>query len=106
MPYMFRVAWLHTQNLDTAELTELFMETARLLTDGHRQTVLLPEAYRLHGNEVYIKKITEGILLIRKDQSVWDIWEDNLMKYEEPFMAEREQAAKQQERQGLDALFD
>jgi len=82
------------------------METAKILTDGYRQTVLLPEAYRFQGNEVYIKKITGGILLIPKDQSLWDIWEQNLMKYEEPFMTGREQSSKQQERPGLDALFD
>lgn len=82
------------------------METAKLLTEGCSQTVLLPEAYRFHGNEVYIKKIMGGILLIPKDRSVWDIWEQNLMKYEEPFMNGREQSAKQQERPGLDALFD
>jgi len=28
------------------------------------------------------------------------------MKYEEPFMIKREQPAEQQERAGLDALFD
>jgi len=28
------------------------------------------------------------------------------MKYEEPFMTGREQSSKQQERPGLDALFD
>jgi len=82
------------------------METAKLFTDGCRQTVLLPETYRLYGNEVYIKKITEGLLLIPKDRSLWDIWEQNLMKYDEPFMIDREQSAEQQERPGLDALFD
>jgi len=82
------------------------METAKILTDGCRQTVLLPEAYRFYGNEVYIKKITEGILLIQKDRSIWDIWEQNLMKYEEPFMTEREQPLNHQERSGIDALFD
>jgi len=45
------------------------METAKLFTDGCRQIVLLPEAYCFHGNEVYIKKITEGLLLIPKDRS-------------------------------------
>jgi antitoxin VapB len=59
---------------------EFFMETAKLLTDGCRQTVLLPEAYRFHGNEVYIKKITEGLLLIPKDRSVRDIWEDESVR--------------------------
>ena len=56
------------------------METAKLLTDGCRQTLLLPEAYRFHGNEV--------------------------QKYEEPFMTERKQSLKQQERAGLDELSD
>lgn len=82
------------------------METAKLFTDEYRQTVLLPQAYRFHGNEVYIKEVPGGILLMPKDQSVWDIWEQNLMKYEEPFMTDREQSAKQQERPGLDALSD
>ncbi len=82
------------------------METAKLLTDGYRQTVLLPEAYRFYGNEVYIKKTGEGLLLIPKDRSLWDIWEQNLMKYEEPFMIERAQPADLQESPGLDALFD
>ena len=82
------------------------METAQLLMNGYGQSVLLPEDCQFSGKEVYIKKIAEGILLIRKDQSLWDIWERNLMKYEEPFMIRREQPAEQQERAGLDALFD
>ncbi len=88
------------------EKEEASMETAKLLTDGYRQAVLLPEAYQFYGNEVYIKKAGKGLLLIPKDQSVWDIWEQNLMKYEEPFMTEREQPMNLQERPGLDALFD
>jgi len=95
-----------TEKLGHCRINGAFMETAKILTDGYRQTVLLPETYRLYGNEVYIKKITGGILLIPKDQSLWDIWEQNLMKYEEPFMTGREQSSKQQERPGLDALFD
>ena len=95
-----------TEKLGHCRINGAFMETAKILTDGYRQTVLLPEAYRFQGNEVYIKKITGGILLIPKDQSLWDIWEQNLMKYEEPFMTGREQSSKQQERPGLDALFD
>jgi antitoxin VapB len=82
------------------------MKTAQLVTNGYGQSVLLPEDCRFSGKEVYIKKVAEGILLIRKDRSLWDIWEQNLMKYEEPFMIKREQPADQQERAGLDALFD
>jgi len=82
------------------------METAKLFLNGRSQAVRLPKAYRFEGNEVYIKKIPEGILLIPKDQSLWDLWEKNLKKYEEPFMTERQQPEYQQERAGLDEIFD
>ena len=78
------------------------METAKLFINGRSQAVRLPKAYRFEGNEVYVKKVAGGVLLIQKDQSVWGIWEKNLMKYEEPFMIERKQPEGQQERESLD----
>jgi len=82
------------------------MEKAKLFINGRSQAVRLPKAYRFKGNEVYIKKISEGVLLIPKDQSIWDIWEQNLMKYDEPFMPDRNQPEIQQERTGLDEIFN
>jgi len=82
------------------------VETAKIFINGRSQAVRLPKAYRFEGNEVYIKKISEGVLLIPKDRSLWDIWEKNLMKYDEPFMTERNQPENQQERAGLDEVFD
>ena len=78
------------------------METAKLFMNGRSQAVRLPKAYRFEGNEVYIKKVGGGVLLISKSQSVWDLWERNLMKYEEPFMTERNQPKLNQERESLD----
>ncbi len=82
------------------------MEKAKLFINGRSQAVRLPKAYRFQGNEVYIKKISEGVLLIPKDQSIWDIWEQNLMKYDEPFITDRYQPEIQQERAGLDEIFN
>jgi predicted nucleic acid-binding protein/virulence-associated protein VagC len=82
------------------------METAKIFINGRSQAVRLPKAYRFEGNEVYIKKIPGGVLLIPKDKSIWDIWERNLMKYEEAFTDERNQPGKQQERAGLDEIFE
>ena len=82
------------------------METAKIFINGRSQAVRLPKAYRFSGNEVYIKKTSEGVLLIPKDNSIWDIWERNLMKYEEPFMKNRNQPIEQQERVGIDEIFD
>ena len=59
------------------------METAKLFANGRSQAVRLPKDYRFEGTEVYIKKVPEGVLLIPKDRSLWDIWEKNLMKYDE-----------------------
>ena len=81
------------------------METAKLFVSSGSQAVRLPKAYRFDGNEVYIKKIAEGVLLIPKDFSLWDTWEQNLLKHDEPFMDERNQP-EPQERAGLDEIFD
>ncbi len=82
------------------------METAKLFDNGRSQAVRLPKAYRFEGNEVYIKKVSGGVLLISKNQSVWDLWERNLLKHNTPFIMERnqpdQQPDQQQERESLD----
>lgn len=65
------------------------LETAKIFINGRSQAVRIPKAYRFDGNEVYIKKTLEGVLLIPQDRSLWEVWEKNLMKYDEPFMPER-----------------
>ncbi len=78
------------------------MESAKLFNNGRSQAVRLPKAYRFEGKEVYIKKVAGGVLLISKEQSVWDLWEKNLMKHDTLFMMERNQPVHQQERETLD----
>jgi antitoxin VapB len=85
---------------------EAVMETAKLFANGRSQAVRLPKAYRFEGNEVYIKKVAGGVLLLSKNQSIWDLWERNLMKYKEPFMTDRNQPELQQERESLDQIYD
>ncbi len=82
------------------------MDSAKLFMNGRSQAVRLPKTYRIEGSEVYIKKVENGVLLLPKDRSIWETWEKNLMKYEEPFMNERKQPMAQQKREGLDELFD
>ena len=81
------------------------METAKLFANGRSQAVRLPKAFRFDGNEVYIKKFSGGVLLIPKDTTIWDAWEQNLMKYDEPFILERNQP-EMQTRPELDEVFD
>lgn len=82
------------------------METAKIFTNGRSQAVRIPKAFRFEGNEVYIKKVAEGVLLIPKHKSGWDRWAENLLKYREPLILDRNQPQNQQDRAGLDELFD
>jgi len=82
------------------------MDTAKIFINGRSQAIRLPKAYRFEGKEVYIKKTSEGVLLIPKEDLIWDVWEKNLNKYDEPFMVDRNQPVSQQEREGLDEIFD
>lgn len=66
------------------------MKTAKLITNNENQTVVLPEEFQLDGNEVYIKKIGNAIVLISKEKP-WQIMFDSLEKFSEDFMESREQ---------------
>ena len=80
------------------------MDTAKLFTNGRSQAVRLPKSYRFEGTEVFIKKVPGGVLLIPKSRSIWDVWEKQLLQYDEPFMPEREQPESHQERELLNEV--
>lgn len=82
------------------------MQKATLFKNGGSQAVRLPKAFRFEGKEVFIKKTTEGILLIPKEKHIelmWQEWVENLARFEEPIEIERGGAP--QEREGLDEIF-
>jgi len=81
------------------------METAKLFMKGQSQAVQLPGTFRFESSEVYIKKFHSGVILLPKHQSLWDTWEQNIMKYDAPFLEKRNQPADQQERNGLNEIF-
>ncbi len=75
------------------------METAKLFSNGRSQAVRLPKEFRLEGKEVFIKKTGAGILLLPKNQSVWDAWEQSLLG------EDSNAAGKEVEQEGMDELF-
>lgn len=66
------------------------METAKLKTEENQQIVILPKNYYLEGNEVYLKKIGNAIILITKENPYQCLW-DSLDLFSEDFMENREQ---------------
>ncbi len=70
------------------------MTTAKLFQNGQSQAVRLPKAFRLPGNEVYIKKVGNAIVLIPMDHP-WDTLFASLTQFSADFMQERDQPAVQ-----------
>ena len=71
------------------------MQTARLFKNGQSQAVRLPKEFRFEGDEVYIKRVSSGVLLIPA-HSAWDIMMDSLDKFSDDFMEDRQQPPMQE----------
>lgn len=71
------------------------MKTAKLFKNGQSQAVRLPKEYRFEGEEVYIKKMGNSVMLIPMNKP----WEDlvtSLSEFSDDFMSERRQPDNQQ----------
>lgn len=66
------------------------MKTAKLITTNDNQTLILPKEFKFDGNEVYIKKIGNAVVLISKENP-WEVMFDSLELFSEDFMETREQ---------------
>ena len=50
------------------------MDTVKIIKNGDSQVFRLPNMYRMNGEEVYLKKVQEGILLMEKE-NIWTTFE-------------------------------
>ena len=70
------------------------METAKLFKNGQSQAVRLPKEYRFDGEEVYIKKVGNTVMLIPIKNS-WAPLIDSLDEFSDDFMNDRQQPETQ-----------
>jgi antitoxin VapB len=63
------------------------MQTARLFLNGRSQAVRLPKEYQFNGENVYIKKIGEAVLLVPVDKE-WKVFMRGLNNFSDDFMSE------------------
>lgn len=61
------------------------MKTAKLFQNGQSQAVRLPKEFRFEGDEVFIKRSGNAVVLISADHS-WDALVDSLDKFSADFM--------------------
>lgn len=74
------------------------MDTAKIFKNGRSQAVRLPKNYRLEGEEVYVKKINDLVLLIPKD-TAWKVLESGLDFFTPDFLQDRKQPAVQKRKE-------
>lgn len=70
------------------------MKTAKLFQNGQSQAVRLPKEFRFEGEEVFIKKSGNVVMLIPVVHS-WDSLLGSLDKFSADFMSERDQPLQQ-----------
>jgi antitoxin VapB len=70
------------------------MKTAKLFQNGQSQAVRLPKEFRFEGDEVFIKKTGNAVMLIPTTHS-WDSLLNSLDKFTPDFMTERNQPQEQ-----------
>jgi antitoxin VapB len=79
------------------------MKTARVFKNGQSQAVRLPKEFRFQGDEVYIKKVGNVVVLLPKRDS-WEALVNSLGKFSSDCLAERQQPPAQGRKGLADAL--
>jgi antitoxin VapB len=72
------------------------MRTAKVFRNGRSQAIRLPKDFRVHGDEVYLKKTPEGFLVIERDP--WEVFYKGVAELSDDFMAAGRQQPRVQQR--------
>lgn len=74
------------------------MRTAKVFSNGRSQAVRLPKEFRFEGDEVYIKRVGNAVVLLPRHDS-WQGLYESLEFFSEDFMEDREQPVWEEERE-------
>lgn len=66
------------------------MQTAKLFNNGRSQAVRLPKELRFSGEDVYVRKIGNMVILLPKNDP-WSPLMSSLDQFSDDFMSAREQ---------------
>ena len=76
------------------------MQTAKLFQNGRSQAVRLPKEFQFDGDDVYIQKLGDAVLLIPHEKS-WEIFIDGLEGFSDDFMKDGRDQGEDQIRAGF-----
>ena len=66
---------------------EQSLKTARLFVNGRSQAVRLPKEYQFDGENVYIQKVGEAVILFPVDRE-WEVFLHGLNSFSDDFLSE------------------
>ena len=76
------------------------MQTARLFVNGRSQAVRLPKNCQFQGENVYIKKYGDAVILVPLDKK-WEVFMHGLNSFSDDFMSDGRMQGKDQDREKL-----
>ena len=76
------------------------MQTAKIFMNGRSQAVRLPKEYQFRGNEVYIQKHGDAVLLFPHGK-LWEIFIEGINDFSDDFMATGREQGNNQERESF-----
>jgi antitoxin VapB len=76
------------------------MHTAKLFQNGRSQAVRLPKEFKFIGEEVFIQKLGDAVLLIPHEKA-WEVFLEGLAGFSEDFMKDGREQGSDQERENL-----
>jgi antitoxin VapB len=76
------------------------MQTARLFLNGRSQAVRLPKEYQFNGENVYIQKVGEAVLLFPLKKE-WEVFMNGLNNFSDDFLSEGRSQEMDQEREEI-----
>lgn len=73
------------------------MKIARVFKNGRSQAIRLPKEFRVESEEVYLKKTSEGFLVIPRDP--WEVFLEGVNELSDKFFAEKREQPSVQNRE-------
>ncbi len=77
------------------------MQKARLFKNGQSQAVRLPKEFRFKGEEVFIRKLGNAVILLSKEKP-WQSLFESLEKFSDDCFENRNQPIEQRRTESLD----
>lgn len=76
------------------------MDTAKIFENGKSQAVRLPKKFRFSGNEVYVQRIGQAVVLLPKE-AAWQTFMDGLNSFTSDIFEDGRDQGVQKERESL-----